>query len=99
MATWNIVQMERLIDSGFVFKAFWKCSLVDGFFAVSESGVCSLSKGDSFIPFDDLTEETVLSWVWEQVNKEETEAKLTLQLEAQKNPVSETGMPWANNGE
>jgi hypothetical protein len=35
-----------------------------------------------------------LAWVWESVDKEATEAAVLAQIEAQKNPVTETGIPW-----
>ena len=32
--------------------------------------------------------------IWAKVDKEATEAAVLAQIEAQKNPVSATGLPW-----
>jgi hypothetical protein len=48
-----------------------------------------------WIAFDALTEADVLAWVWASVDKDTTEASLAAQIEADKNPTSATGMPWA----
>jgi hypothetical protein len=42
-----------------------------------------------------VTEAEVLGWVWGSVDKDETEANLAAQIDAQKNPTSEAGLPWA----
>jgi hypothetical protein len=36
-----------------------------------------------------------LAWVWASVDKDTTEASLAARIEADKNPTSSTGMPWA----
>jgi hypothetical protein len=37
----------------------------------------------------------VLDWIWANgVDKDAVEARLTSQIEMQKNPVSATGLPW-----
>jgi hypothetical protein len=48
-----------------------------------------------FKPYDEVTEAEVLGWVWGSVDKDETEANLAAQIDAQKNPTSEAGLPWA----
>jgi hypothetical protein len=48
-----------------------------------------------WIAFDALTEADVLAWVWASVDKDTTEASLAAKIEADKNPTSSTGMPWA----
>jgi hypothetical protein len=42
-----------------------------------------------------VTEADVLAWVWASVDKDTTEASLAAKIEADKNPTSATGMPWA----
>jgi hypothetical protein len=44
-----------------------------------------------------LLEAEVLDWVWVSggVDKAETEANLASQIDAQKNPTSAAGVPWA----
>jgi len=93
MATWRVVSLDRNTADGFVTTAHWTCSDVDGEFSGSVYGSVGFS-GDLVTPYEDLTQEQVLGWVWEQIDKDGIEANLTAQIEAQKNPVSETGVPW-----
>jgi hypothetical protein len=37
----------------------------------------------------------VLGWVWAEIDKGAMQAKLAAKIEAQKNPVSASGTPWA----
>ena len=98
MATWKIVQLDRKTADGFVTTAHWTVTATDGDFSASAYGSVGFS-GDLTTPYEDLTEEQVLGWVWEQIDKAEIESNLAAQINAQKNPVSVTGVPWANNGE
>jgi len=41
-----------------------------------------------------LTQAEVVGWVQESLGKDTVEAGLAAQIEAQKNPVQETGLPW-----
>jgi hypothetical protein len=90
---WNIVQLDRKTADGFVTTAHWNCTATDGDFSANAYGSVGFS-GDLVTPYEDLTQEQVLGWVWEQIDKAEIEANLAAQIEAQKNPVSETGVPW-----
>jgi hypothetical protein len=91
--TWNIAQLDRKTADGFVTCAHWTVSATDGDFSAGAYGTCEFD-GELTTPYEDLTKEQVLGWVWEKVNKEEIEATLASQIEAQKNPVSATGVPW-----
>jgi hypothetical protein len=91
--TWNIAQLDRKTADGFVTCAHWTVNAVDGDFSAGAYGTCGFD-GELTTPYESLTKEQVLEWVWETVNKEETEASLAAQIEAQKNPVSATGVPW-----
>lgn len=93
MATWKISQLDRNTADGFVTTAHWICSGVDGDFSGSVYASCSFD-GELSIPYESLTEATVLSWVWAKVDKEATEAAVAAQIEAQKNPVTASGTPW-----
>lgn len=93
MIEWNITQLDRRTEDGFVTTAHWTCSAVDGDFSASVYGTCGFD-GDLTTPYDNLTKEQVLGWVWEQISKEDTEASVLSQIEAQKNPVSASGVPW-----
>lgn len=91
---WKISQLDRRTSDGFVTTAHWQCTGVDGDFSGSVYATCSWPEGTPEVPYDSLTEATVLSWVWESVDKEATEAAVAAQIEAQKNPVSAAGVPW-----
>ena len=92
--TWTITQLDRQTSNGFVTTAHWTASAVDGDYSASIYATCSWPDGTPTTPYADLTQETVLGWVWETVNKSETEASLASQIALQKNPVVETGVPW-----
>ena len=90
---WSIQQLDRKTADGFVTTAHWTCTATDGNFSANAYGTCGFN-GELTTPYEDLTQEQVLGWVWEQIDKAEIEANLAAQIEAQKNPVSVTGVPW-----
>jgi hypothetical protein len=93
--TWTISQLDRKTADGFVTTAHWTCNAVDGEHTASIYSTCSWEDGTPTIPYDQLTQETVLNWVWANgVDKTATEAALAAQIEAQKNPVTAQGLPW-----
>ena len=91
---WNISQLDRQTSDGFVTTAHWQANATDGDYSASVYATCSWNEGDPVIPYDSLTMDQVLNWVWESVDKDATEAALAAQIEAQKNPVTATGVPW-----
>jgi hypothetical protein len=95
MTNWTISTLERETSNGFVTTAHWQATAVDGEHTASIYSTCSWADGTPTIPYADLTQETVLNWVWETVDKTATEAALAAQIEAKKNPVSASGKPWA----
>ena len=92
--TWTINNLERQASDGLVTVVHWGASAVDGDYSASIVNTQALERGDSFINYDTLTQETGLGWVWEKVDKEAVEAALTAQINAQKAPVSANGLPW-----
>ncbi len=97
MATWTIANLERNVADGGVTVAHWRVTEVDGDFSASSYGTCGFTPdpdADDFVAYDSLTEATVLGWVQAEVDQDATEAALTANIEAQKNPVSADGMPW-----
>jgi len=94
-AQWTISTLERETSNGFVTTAHWQATAVDGEHTASIYSTCSWEDGTVNIPYDQLTQDTVLGWVWANgVDKTATEAALAAQIEAQKNPVTATGTPW-----
>ena len=92
--TWTINNLERQTSDGLVTVVHWGASAVDGDYSASIVNTQALERGDSFVNYSTLTEETVLGWVWSKVDKEAVEAALTAQINAQKAPVSASGLPW-----
>jgi hypothetical protein len=90
---WTVSQLDRDVATGFVTTAHWQCTGTDGDYSASVYASCGFD-GDLTIPYDSLTQETVLAWVWESVDKEATEAAVAAQIEAQRNPVTASGTPW-----
>ena len=98
MATWTISTMEHNTADGGVIVAHWQCTEVDDTFSARAYSTCSFTPDASspdYVPYDDLTEEMVLGWCFDgDVDKDAVEASLTAQIEEQKNPTTEDGVPW-----
>jgi hypothetical protein len=94
MTTWTIDNLDRRTSDGFVTTAHWRATAVDGDHSASVYATCSWSEGQPTVPYASLTEQQVLAWVWESVDKAATGAALAAQIEAQKNPVAASGTPW-----
>ena len=92
---WTISQLDRNTANGFVTTAHWQCNAVDGDYTASIYSTCSWADGTVNTPYADLTQATVLGWVWESVDKTATEAALAAQIALQKNPVQASGTPWS----
>lgn len=94
--TWKISTLDREVSNGYVTTAHWQCYAVDGEFSASAYSTCGWPEGTPTIPYANLTEATVLGWVWESVDKTATEASLAAQIALLKNPVKASGTPWSN---
>jgi hypothetical protein len=93
---WTITATDYEVSNGFIQTAHWQCNAVDGDFTASIYSTCSFAAAEPSIPYADVTEAEVLQWCWSNgVDKSATEASLAAQIEAQKNPVTATGTPWA----
>ena len=93
--TWTISQLDRQTSDGFVTTAHWQATAVDGEHSASIYNTCSWFDGTPIVAYADLTEATVLGWIWANgVDKDATEAALAAQIELKKNPVTATGVPW-----
>jgi hypothetical protein len=93
--TWNVVQMDRNAADGFVTTVHYTVSAVDGEHTASSYGTVGYTQEPgNYTPFEQLTKEQVVGWVQESLGKDEVEAGLAAQIDALKNPVSESGLPW-----
>jgi hypothetical protein len=92
---WNVVQMERKAADGFVTTVHYNVFAEDGEFQSSSYGTVGFTQEDmDYVPFEELTQSQVVGWVKEALNKDEIESNLAAQIEAQKNPVIKSGLPW-----
>jgi hypothetical protein len=99
---WSIADLERLTANGMIQVVHYTASSrsEDGAFAASACGSLGLDPADpgSMIPFADLTPEVVIGWVKDKFGAEkvaEIEAALQSQLDEQRNPSKQSGLPWA----
>lgn len=94
--TWNVVQMDRLTSDGFVVTVHYNVSAEEGEFTASTYGTVGYTQEEgNYTPFEQLTQEQVIGWVQTSLGKDTVEEALASQIEAQKNPVTESGLPWS----
>lgn len=91
--SWKISQLDRQTSDGFVTTAHWQCVGTDGEFSDSVYSTASWT-GEPATPYESLTQDVVLGWIWESVDKDATEAAVQAKIDAQKNPVTAQGVPW-----
>jgi hypothetical protein len=103
---WTISTLERELSDGGVTVAHWRCTASETVgtgddavdYSAASYGTCGFTYDASapdFTPYADLTEATVLGWVWaDGVDKDATEAALQANIDAQKNPTTADGVPW-----
>lgn len=102
MANWKIESMVVKPQEGSytdcVVTAAWRCTASDGEHSASNYGSMGFaSPSGDFIAYPDLTEAEVLGWVWANgVDKDEVEANVARELDAQVNPpVVTKPLPWS----
>lgn len=66
-------------------------------YTASAYGTCGFNpdpSAEGYVPYADLTQEIVLGWVYDSVDKDATEASLQSNIDLQVNPVTAAGVPW-----
>jgi hypothetical protein len=104
MATWTISTLESNTADGGVIVAHWRVNeeetVGEDTFSASAYGTASFApdaSADDFVPYADITEAVVLGWCWDaDVDRDAVEASLTANIEEQKAPTTETGVPWTS---
>ena len=96
--------IERLLvkptegpNTDVVITADWRCNGTDDTYSGTCYGSCSFQPpSGSFTPYEDLTQEQVLNWCYENgVDKTAIEANVSLQIENQIDPpVVTLPLPW-----
>ena len=101
--TWLVGQLDCVPQTAegadFVVTVHWSCNGVDGDYSGSVYSTCSFSvvQGQTFTPYEDLTQDQVLGWIWSNgVDKDSAEAAVEQQIENQKNPpIVSPPLPWS----
>lgn len=97
--TWKIAQLERETADGYVFTVHYTVDASDGTYSAGAYGSLGLERPESeLVPFSELTEDLVVSWVKEKFGPEkvaEIEQALQQQLDEQRSPSKAAGLPWA----
>lgn len=96
---WRVANMERTLADGMVTTIHYTITAHDGTYSSSAYGSVGLEPADpaTMIPYADLDEFTVASWVAAQFGDEkiqEIEQALQNQIDLQRNPRTATGTPW-----
>ena len=100
---WRIIDITRNLNDGLITTASYQCkSRVDERFAVIKKDdfyLGSKSSDDSdFIEYNDLTEDTVLSWVTGSIDvntiQTNNSASLALLIAEYASRTEGTGLPW-----
>lgn len=97
--TWKIAQLERETQDGFVFTAHYTVDAEDGTYRAGAYGSIGFQRPETLIPYADLTEAQVIEWVKEALGSEkvvEIGQALLNQLDEQRQPTKQAGLPWAN---
>jgi hypothetical protein len=98
---WQVSEMNCLPQtqegSNYVICCHWQCNGVDGDYNGSVYSTCSFPVVQgAFTPYDQLTQDQVLGWVWANgVDKAATEAAVEQQIQNQINPpIVSPPLPW-----
>jgi len=96
--TWAIANLERETSDGYVFTAHYTVNAKDDTYSAGAYGSLGFERPEGeLIPFADLTEAEVVSWVKEALGADkvaEVEAALQNQLDQQRSPTQAAGVPW-----
>lgn len=106
--TWRILELDRTLTDGGVFQIHWDLTAVSDTVPDNGPDVTPLSarefgmirvtadpESPTFIPYEDLTENDCLGWLWAGLNKQQAEQRVAAELEALENPITGDGVPWA----
>lgn len=101
MSTWTIANLERNASNDGVVVAHWRVTSTETVeeetYTASSYGTVSFAPdpdAEGFVPFDQLTEATVIGWVQADMDVEAVEANLATQIEEAKAPAVVAGTPW-----
>ena len=101
---WKIHSMKRVPDTDLVFEVGYRVNMRSGKYRAFEGGTILL-EGDptlpTFVPFKELTEEQIISWVKEILGeenitnmKQKMKEQIDRQIEQTTAPEFLEGIPW-----
>lgn len=101
--TWTITQLDCLPTSpegtDYVVTAHWQCNGVfaDTYGSVYSTTAFTVKEGSDFTPYEDLTQDQVLGWIWSSgVDKDSAELAVDTQIQNQiAPPIVVLPLPWA----
>jgi hypothetical protein len=105
---WSVEKVIVSGDTKLITQVYWRCDASKNELTTGASGICDLIASDSFIPYDQLTEQQVLDWCFapkvfvldDQTTittllKDEVEAQVAKQIASQViKKSSEPSLPW-----
>ena len=93
---WKITHVDRQSHDGLIVKVCWRVTRRDdsGHTAVF-GGAFDFERGESFTPFEQLTEEQVLGWVKAKLDLQRIDTALHMNIEEKKTPKIVQGFPWS----
>lgn len=95
---WTINNLGSTVADGVVFVVNYEFTATDGTYLSGIQDFMELdapAEGDTIIPYSDLTEETVISWVQERISDETiAEWKIEFQEDLVRQSTVQNGKPW-----
>lgn len=100
--TWKVTAMDcypqEQGNADVVFNVHWTCAGTQDTYSANVYNTCQIPyAGGEFTPYEDLTQEEVLGWIWANgVNKDATEEAVENIIQGQIDPTVVTPpLPWA----
>ena len=95
--TWSVAALDRETADGFVYTAHYRVDAADETYKSGAYGSESFERPETLIPYSDLRESDVISWIKDKLTAEkvtEIEAALQAQIDEQRTPTKASGLPW-----
>ena len=93
--TWKINSLDKQESDGLVVTAHWNCTVEKDGVTATVNGATGFAKGDSFKPYEQLTEADVIGWIEGSAQAEQTVEMLLSEIENKSKPAVVSGTPWA----
>jgi hypothetical protein len=104
--TWSVVNMAAYptfeSQTDVVFQVAYSCIANQDTYSARTGGVTNVSytAGSPYTPYDQLTQDQVLGWVFQNIQKDFMEAQLQAEIDKQANPpYVYPPLPWVASTE